>query len=89
MKLLALVPVGLSLALIGCSATAPQTSQIDSDLATIRSGYTECVSDLGAEAQQCKALSDGLHQLADQIGAAQNTASRMKAEESGRRSMGY
>jgi hypothetical protein len=58
-------------------------------LTTIRSGYVECVNDLGVDAQQCKALSDGLHQLAEQIGSAQNTASRMKAEEAGRRSMGY
>ena len=88
-KYLALATAGLCFALAGCASTDSHTSQIDSDLNTIRSGYGECVNNLGADSPQCKALSDGLHQLADQIGSAQNTAGRMKAEEAGRRSMGY
>ncbi len=87
--LLALTAAGFFFAFSGCATTETHTSQIDSDLTTIRSGYGECVNELGADSQQCKALSDGLHQLAEQIGSAQNTAGRMKAEEAGRRSMGY
>ena len=62
---------------------------MDSDLNTIRSGYNECVNDLGADASQCKQLSDGIHNLAEQIGTATNTAQMMKAEDAGRRSMGH
>jgi hypothetical protein len=78
-------------ALAGCASTAESsgTAQLDSDLSTIRSGYAECVKELGADSPQCKTLADGLHQLADQIGSAQNTAARMKAEGDARRSMGY
>jgi hypothetical protein len=88
-KLLALGAVAFSLAFGACASTATQNSQIDSDLTTIRSGYVECVNEIGADSPQCKALSDGLHQLAEQIGSAQNTAGRIKAEQAGRRSMGY
>ena len=75
----------------GCSSAAGSTgaSQLDADLNTIRSGYAECVNDLGPDSPQCKTLADGLHQLADQIGSAQSTAGRMKAESDARRSMGY
>jgi len=50
---------------------------------------SECVTDLGADSQQCKALADGVHQVAGQIGSAQNTAGRIKAEDAARRSTGY
>jgi hypothetical protein len=88
-KMLALAALSVLFAVGGCASTGTQTSQIDADLSTIRSGYAECVNDLGADSPQCKALSDGLHQLADQIGTAQNTTGRIKAEDAGRRSMGY
>ena len=75
----------------GCSSTTGSAgaSQLDADLNTIRSGYAECVNDLGPDAPQCKTLADGLHQLADQIGSAQSTAGRIKAEDATRHSMGY
>ena len=78
-------------AIAGCSSTTGSAgaSQLDADLNTIRSGYAECVNDLGPDAPQCKTLADGLHQLADQIGSAQSTAGRLKAESDARRSMGY
>jgi hypothetical protein len=80
----------LMLATAGCSATGSSgSSQIDSDLATIRSGYAECVQDLGADSPQCQTLANGIHSVAEQIGSAQNTAGRMKAEQDARRSMGY
>lgn len=89
-KVLALLSCSFLVAAIaGCAADNPNSSQFDSDLATIRSGYRECVNDLGADAPQCKSLADGLHSVAEQIGAAQSTAGRVKAEEEGRRSMGY
>jgi hypothetical protein len=72
-----------------CAPSGSQSSQVDADLATIRSGYVECVNDLGADAAQCKTLADGLHSVAEQIGSAQNTAGRIKAENEARRSMGY
>lgn len=88
--LLAIAFASLSLAaLAGCGPSSAETSQFDADLATIRSGYRECVNDLGADAAQCKTLADGVHSVADQIGSAQNTAGRIKAEDEARRSMGY
>jgi hypothetical protein len=83
---------GILLATIaGCSSATGSAgaSQLDSDLNTIRSGYVECVNDLGPDAPQCKSLADGLHQLADQIGSAQSTAGRIKAEDAARHSMDY
>ncbi len=77
----------LFLALAGCAST--HSSQLDADLNTIRSGYSECVTGLGADSPQCKALADGVHQVAAQIDNAQNTAGRMKAEDAARHSMGY
>lgn len=86
----ALASVVLALgALSACAPSTTETSQVDADLTTIRSGYQECVNDLGADAAQCKALADGLHSMAEQIGSAQNTAGRIKAENEARRSMGY
>ena len=89
MKLVALAPVAAFLLLAGCSTPGSQSSQLDSDLGTIRSGYKECVDAVGADNPQCKGLADGVHSVAQQIGEAQNTAGRMKMEEQGRRSMGY
>lgn len=89
-KLLVLASGSLLLAALGgCAPSNPQSSQFDADLGTIRSGYNECINDLGADAAQCKALSDGVHSVAEQIGSAQNTAGRIKAEDDARRSMGY
>ncbi len=89
-KLLALASCCLlAAALGGCAADNASSSQFESDLATIRSGYHECVNDLGADAPQCKSLADGLHSVAEQIGSAQSTAGRIKAEDEARRSMGY
>ncbi len=89
-KLLALTSASLIFAaLSGCAPSTPQSSQFDADLGTIRSGYNECVNDLGADAAQCKALADGVHTVAEQIGSVQNTAGRIKAEDDARRSMGY
>ncbi len=89
-KLFALLFCSLiAAAACGCSADSSNSSQFDSDLATIRSGYQECVNDLGADAPQCKSLADGLHSVAEQIGSAQTTAGRIKAEDDARHSMGY
>ena len=73
--------------LAGCSA--PGASSLDSDLNTIRAGYAECVNAVGADSPQCQALANGVHQIADQVGSAQTTAGRVKAEDAARRSMGY
>ncbi len=89
-KLFALLSCSLlAAALGGCAADNSSLSQFDSDLATIRSGYHECVNDLGSDAPQCKSLADGLHSVAEQIGAAQTTAGRIKAENDARSSLGY
>ena len=81
----------ISATIAGCSSAngSAGSSQLDTDLNTIRSGYAECVNDLGPDAPQCKTLADGLHQLADQIGSAQSTAGRIKAEDDARHSLGY
>jgi hypothetical protein len=71
----------------GCSA--PGSSSLDSDLNTIRAGYGECVNAIGADSPQCQALANGVHQIADQVGSAQTTAGRVKAEDEARHSMGY
>ncbi|MGH7814234.1 MAG: hypothetical protein ACREQI_09555 [Candidatus Binataceae bacterium] len=85
-KLLILAGVAV-LSMAGCAST--QTAQFDHDLSTIRSGYRECVSDLGPEAQPCKSLADGVHQVAEQVGGAASTTAAVKAEDATRHSMGY
>ncbi|HVN63333.1 MAG TPA: hypothetical protein VMT58_01755 [Candidatus Binataceae bacterium] len=77
--------VGL-VAFAGCAST--QTSRFDDDLSTIRSGYHECVNDLGAESPACKSLADGVHQVAEQVGGGMNTAAAIKAESAARQSLG-
>jgi hypothetical protein len=90
MKNLLLLPILPLFGLVaGCSSGATSSSGLDTDLATIRSGYNECVADLGADSPQCKALADGVHQIAGQVGSGQSTAGAMKAEDAARHSMGY
>lgn len=84
-KFIVLVYVAF-LSLAGCAST--QTAQFDDDLNTIRSGYRECVGDLGADSPACKSLADGVHQVADQVGSAQSTAGAIKAEDAARHSLG-
>jgi len=78
------------LALLSLTGCAPaQSPQFDEDMSTIRSGYRECVNDLGPESPACKSLSDGVHQVAEQVGSAQSTAGAIKAESAARHSLGY
>ena len=89
MKPILLVLAPILLICAGCAATGSGSSSIDGDLSTIRSGYNQCVSNLGADSPQCQQLANGVHQIADSIGNAQTTAGRVNMQNQLKQSMGY
>jgi type IV secretory pathway TrbL component len=86
---LSLVVAGASF-FSGCSSTASETAGIEQKLQAVRRSYDSCVTTLGADAPPCKALANGVDQLAQgaaEFDSAASTAAAIKAEEAARRSM--